>query len=583
MSQLSTNAAICLIVLVGCSGRGCRGRDDTAEDCAESDKQAWYDDADGDGHGDPLSQTFACSAPAGHVAAADDCEDGDPDHWERQSLYQDGDGDGFGAGSAVQTCEGTAGYADNADDCDDQNGDAWPDAPVTCGDGIDQDCDGYSDCDAPTGTASANQADARIGAGEGGGFGAALASADIDGDGLMDLAVGAPQEEGTGAAYVLYGPVTGGYSSAELDVHVVGNGEDMAAGTAVAVGDVDADGDLDLVIGAPDGDYAQGGISTYLVSSPLPTLVTLDGETDQDVLRGGSGTSLIADWDYQGDDGISDILVGAGNKGVVRIKEGPVKRSIDFTDKHDGRVVRGWTGLGQAMAILGDVTGDGLPDLGVGAPQGGTGDEVIGEFGNFYLISDPAVFQEEDEDIPFWSAFILGEAEEDGQFGWSIATVGDQDGDGLADVAVGAPGLNSGAGAVYLYSGDALSHGSTEEAIPAEDALAKISAANRDMQLGYALSADDADSDGTPDLAVGAPGDDDERGATSLWYGPLLDDVESDDASYTLTGEADGDRFGAAVNLAGDFNALGWPDLVVGATGVNDGDGAVYLFFMDAL
>ena len=93
----------------------------------------------------------------------------------------------------------------------------------------------------------------------------------------------------------------------------------------------------------------------------------------------------------------------------------------------------------------------------------------------------------------------------------------------------------------------------------------------------------DANGDGTPYLLIGAPGDSDGRGQVTLWYGPLINDVDTDDADYTLTGEIDGDTFGAAVNMLADFNALGRPDLLVGATGVNDGNGAVYLFFTDGL
>lgn len=584
MPRASLRSLACMIALVGCSGRGCRcnPQDDTGSACAEADRQTWYADQDGDGHGDPAEVTSACDAPKGYVANSDDCDDAQASGWQTVARNTDGDGDGFGAGAVVEVCETATGYADNDQDCDDGSADVYPDAPVTCGDAIDQDCDGAGDCDAPTGPISASQADARIAGDDAGNLGAALVAADLDGDGVTDLGVGAPEENDEGAAYVIYGPILGGYSTSDAGMRMGGTGYSVHVGAALAAGDVDADGDADLLVGAPDGGVGGGGYSSYVVLGPLPTIVAIEGENEPIRLTGG-GAAIVADHDYVGDDGIADIILGEGYASVY-LKEGPTTRSRDLTSNDDGQLYRGDVDMGRSLAMLGDVTGDGVADLGVGAPEDGNGDEVIGDFGNFYLISSPDQFQDGDDDVPFWNAYIVGVAEEGGLFGWSIAPVGDQDGDGCADVAVGAPGVSSGAGAVYIYSCDALSRAGDEDAIPAENALAKISPSNDGLQLGYSLSGGtDANGDGTPDLLIGAPGDSDGRGQVTLWYGPLINDVDTDEADYTLTGEIDGDTFGAAVNMLADFNSLGRPDLLVGATGVNDGNGAVYLFFMDGL
>ena len=583
MPRASLRSLACMIALVGCSGRGCRcnPQDDTGAACAEVDRQTWYADQDGDGHGDPGELTSACDAPKGYVATDDDCDDTQASGWQTVARHTDGDGDGFGAGAVVDVCETAAGYADNDQDCDDGFADVYPDAPVTCGDAIDQDCDGVGDCDAPTGTTSASQADARIAGDDAGNLGAALVAADLDGDGATDLGVGAPEENGEGAAYVLYGPILGGYSTSDAGMRMGGLGPSVHVGAALAAGDVDADGNADLLVGAPDGGVGGGGFSSYVILSPLPAIVEIEGENDPIRLTGG-GAAIVADHDYVGDAGMAALLLGEGYAEMSR-KEGPPSRSKDLTINNDGYMDFGGS-LGKSMAMVGDVTGDGVADLGVGAPTSGYGDSVIGEFGNVFLLDSPDLFHVEGDDLPFWSAYILGVAEEGGLFGWSIAPAGDQDGDGYADVAVGAPGVSSSAGAVYIYSGDALSRAGNEDAIPAENALAKISPADEGMQLGYSLSGGtDANGDGTPDLLIGAPGDSDGRGQVTLWYGPLINDVDTDDADYTLTGEIDGDTFGAAVNMLADFNALGRPDLLVGATGVNDGNGAVYLFFTDGL
>ena len=72
-------------------------------------------------------------------------------------------------------------------------------------------------------------------------------------------------------------------------------------------------------------------------------------------------------------------------------------------------------------------------------------------------------------------------------------------------------------------------------------------------------------------------------GAALVWFGAPRGEQEIGDADLTLTGEATGDRFGQAVDAGGDFNGLGWDDLVVGAPGAGGGDGALFVFALDRL
>ncbi|MDP2314649.1 MAG: MopE-related protein [Pseudomonadota bacterium] len=134
----------------------------------------WHDDVDGDGFGDADALTRACTAPAGTVADATDCDDGDPsvspDEVEvcgggdedcdglvddadasvsAASLgdwYADVDGDGAGAGVATASCTAPAGYVADGADCDDGDATILPGAPDRPADGIDQDCDGADGC-----------------------------------------------------------------------------------------------------------------------------------------------------------------------------------------------------------------------------------------------------------------------------------------------------------------------------------------------------------------------------------------------------------------------------------------------------
>jgi len=132
------------------------------------DASTWYIDSDGDGYGSTSYTTAACAQPSGYVADATDCNDfdgddypggrelcdgadndcdGDVDEYALDLLtwYLDADGDGYGDPSlADDACEAPTGYIDLAGDCDDSDPAISPDAVEIC-DGLDNDCDGYTD------------------------------------------------------------------------------------------------------------------------------------------------------------------------------------------------------------------------------------------------------------------------------------------------------------------------------------------------------------------------------------------------------------------------------------------------------
>ncbi|HUU46558.1 MAG TPA: M28 family peptidase, partial [Acidobacteriota bacterium] len=213
--------------------------------------------------------------------------------------------------------------------------------------------------------------------------------------------------------------------------------------------------------------------------------------------------------------------------------------------------------FGKSVCAIGDLDGDGFGEILVGVPQNddagpsaGAVQVYAGPFGNL-------------------SATLLGEAAGD-KFGSVVAAVGDVDHDGVPDFAVGAYG-NSDAGyqtgRVYVFSGD--THAT----------LHVFSGEASYDQFGWSVAgAGDVDHDGTPDIIVGAPANDAGGSGAGRAY------VYSGDGGnllYTFTGIASLDALGYAVAGAGDVNADGHDDVIVGVElsdigGSNAGAATVY-------
>ena len=223
---------------------------------------------------------------------------------------------------------------------------------------------------------------------------------DVNGDGFSDLLTGTVDAySDVGAAYIVYGPVSGTSSLSDADVILVGEDASDGAGNAIAAaGDVDGDGNDDVLIGAPgDDEGASNAGAVYLVYGP----------------------------------GTTGDLSTAGNKFI-----GPSTN---------------W-GLGTGASGNGDVDGDGELDLIVSASGGGAIDE-----GEAYLFFGPitsgVTYEVEDADATF-----AGDATGDA-VGASVVLTGDVDGSGNASILLGASGdddSGTDAGAAYLILGIGL-------------------------------------------------------------------------------------------------------------------------------
>ena len=209
--------------------------------------------------------------------------------------------------------------------------------------------------------------------------------------------------------------------------------------------------------------------------------------------------------------------------------------------------------FGRAVAIA-DVDGDGFDDVLVGAPSFTNGQASEGRV-SLYRGTSAGV-----EAVPAWTA----ESGVDyAHFGSSIAAVGDVDGDGYVDVAIGAPDWavfpQYGVGRISIFRGSAAGLGAVPDWVFEGDAS--------DCLLGASLSGGDVNGDGYADLVAGAPDDTVsvwQEGSAWLFLGSPAGPVPSawighPDASYS--------SFGQSVSAAGDVDGDGYDDIAVGGRG----------------
>ncbi|MBW2527321.1 MAG: FG-GAP repeat protein, partial [Deltaproteobacteria bacterium] len=244
--------------------------------------------------------------------------------------------------------------------------------------------------------------------------------------------------------------------------------------------------------------------------------------------------------------------------------------------------------FGRSVAVAGDIDRDGVLDIAVGRRRrGNTGP------GTAFLL-----FMRQNGTVAGWQEYPGTGVSEDG-FGNSIISVLDLDGNGTEDLAVGADELVSGsAGSVSILFLDSDGVELSRLALDESDApLADLDVGDR---FGASLAyLGDIDNDGNPELAVGAPQDDDvSTDAGTVWILDLASptgDVAAAQRLGPLAGSLDpGDRFGSSIALLGDLDGTG-PSafaLAVGAMRDDDGDpglpspdpdnGAVYILFLDS-
>jgi VCBS repeat-containing protein len=455
---------------------------------------------------------------------------------------------------------------------------------------------------------------------------------DVNGDGIDDLIIGAyVADENTvsnsqeGESYVVFGKNGGFNASFELSSLLAENGGDGSNGFVLngidssdlsgysvsGAGDINGDGIDDLIIGAPS---AGGGMSgeSYVVfgsnngfsaSFDLSTLNGINGFTLEGIDgRDGSGWSVSGAGDINGD-GIEDLIIGArsakpggkvnaGESYVVFGSNSGFSASFDLSTLNgiNGFTLEGIDALdesGRSVSGAGDVNGDGIDDLIIGARHAEPGGDY--RAGESYVVFGSNSRFEANLDLSTLNGtngFTLEGIDIFDGSGWSVSSAGDINGDGIDDLIIGArsakPGGKVNAGESYVVFGSNSgfsasfdlstlngTNGFTLEGIDIGDAN------------GWSVSgAGDINGDGIEDLIIGAPEADLVGGVSAgesyVVFGSNSDFSASFDLStlngtngFTLEGIDRSDGSGWSVSGAGDINGDGIDDLIIGARGAD--------------
>jgi FG-GAP repeat len=460
---------------------------------------------------------------------------------------------------------------------------------------------------------------------------------DINGDGRSDVMIGAPGaskngRSNSGSVYIVYGQPD--LTSIDLNslgakgFRIDGAASGDAAGSSVAsAGDVNDDGELDFLIGAPkaDNNGRNNSGSVYVVFGnqhpvdvDLAALGTggfrIDGAKSGDQAGtsvGGGAADKLADGDVNGD-GLDDIVIGApftdynnsgqgggdaGSAYVIFGKTTTTTIDLDrienlsdgtFGYRIDGAAVG--DNAGQSVARLGDVNGDGLADVALGAPAADNNSRT--NSGSAYVVFGKAAGGTIVLNSLGSGGYRIDGASASGVAGSAVAGLGDLNGDGRPDLIMGAPHVGTAVsgewpGAAYVVFGKATT--TSVDLGSLGSAGYRLDGVTRSNTGAAVAGTGDLNGDGIRDMVIGAPVFDPlgrtNAGAAFVVFGKTttttvsLNDLGTQ--GYRLDGAIAGGQAGSAVAGALDTSGDAVNEVMIGAPGASNngrsGSGSAYL------
>jgi len=318
-----------------------------------------------------------------------------------------------------------------------------------------------------------------------------------------------------------------------------------------SAGDVNGDGFDDVIVGAYG--YANGRgrayifLGNYFMDNIADLIMTGQSSSDH------FGASVSTAGDVN-NDGFSDVVIGHEYKAYIYFGGTSMDTIIDVILDYVNMNV-------YSVSTAGDVNGDGYDDLIVGSNYTGNYGQAYIFLGGSSMDNTPDLIMEPNE----YGFF---------DFGKSVASAGDVNGDGYSDVIVGSSfGQFPVIGQAHIFFGGVLMNNVPDVILIGETAV---------KDFGFSVStAGDVNSDGFSDVIVGAPNMTSPflvSGKAYIYYGGSPMDNISD---VTMIGDSVGNYFGFSVSTAGDINNDDYSDVVVGAYRYKSSIGRCYIYLGD--
>jgi hypothetical protein len=366
---------------------------------------------------------------------------------------------------------------------------------------------------------------------------------DVNGDGYADIAVGADTQ-----VNVYLGSPAGLASSPDLVLSSAGMPGVYWGPFLASAGDVNGDGYADLIVGGTTAGYLFLGGPAGLTTLPAATLTSRGAQ---------SGLRVASAGDVNGD-GYADVVMANFDQAISYVYLGGPSGLSGAPDATLPSPVTGLGLFGHSVAGACDVDGDGYGDIVIGAPGAAPNGQAFVYLGGEGGIATAPSFT------------LAGPDGTAASFGNSVSCAGDVDGDGYADLLIGADAADGAAtgtftGRAYVYRGGQAGVGPSP--------LVTLFGDQPREALGRWVSgAGDVNGDGYADVIVGADGENGADTTASGWAYVYLGgpDGTAAKAATTLTGpDGQGSWFGRCVTGAGDVNGDGYADVVVGADAGN--------------